>query len=164
MRTSSLSLALACLLAACGSADYPNVGCGDFDSANCVEIPAEDSAALLAAVNDLEPDTTVLLGIGTYVLDQQVTIRAAGINLVGQGMDDTVLDFGSITSQSNGVDVQGDDFLVQDLTHEEGVGEALVELVSRAAAKGALAISPLVDFLGNALQILRHTLPFQEPE
>lgn len=117
MRFSSTFLASSLLLACGGgSGDFPNTRCADFDTAHCVRIPSGDAAALLEAVNDLEPDTTVLLGIGTYELDNQVTIRASGINLVGQGMDETILSFGTVTTQINGVDVQGDDFLVQDLT------------------------------------------------
>jgi parallel beta-helix repeat protein len=44
-----------------------------------------------------------------------VTIRNAGVNLVGQGIDETILDFES-TSAGNGVDAIGDGFLIQDLT------------------------------------------------
>jgi parallel beta-helix repeat protein len=109
-------LAVASLLGSGCGTDYPNVTCGGFDSATCVEIPAGDSAALLEAVNALQDDTTVLLGIGTYELDNQVTIRANQINIVGQGIDETTLSFGTATTQINGLDVVGDDFLVQDLT------------------------------------------------
>ena len=107
------SFALAC---GGGSGDYPNAKCGDFDAAHCVRIPSGDAAALLETVNDLQPDTVVLLGVGTYELDNQITIRADGIHLVGQGMDQTILSFGAVTTQINGVDAQGDDFLIQDLT------------------------------------------------
>ncbi|MFK7990594.1 MAG: parallel beta-helix domain-containing protein [Sandaracinaceae bacterium] len=110
------AVALTAWLAGCGSADFPNVGCGEFDSATCVEIPSGDSAALIDAVNDLDADTTVLLGLGTYEFDNQVTIRANGINFVGQGIDETVLSFGTATAQINGIDVVGDNFLIQDLT------------------------------------------------
>ena len=114
MRTTLTMLAV--LLASGCDTDYPNVTCGDFDSATCVQIPGGDSAALQDAVNALQDDTTVLLGAGTYELDNQVTIRANQINFVGQGIDETILSFGTSTTQINGVDVVGDDFLVQDLT------------------------------------------------
>jgi hypothetical protein len=46
-----------------------------------------------------------------------VQIRnAAGVNLVGQGIDTTTLSFTGVSAQTNGIDVIGDDFLVQDLT------------------------------------------------
>jgi len=99
-----------------GDADFPNVDCGDFSHANCVRIASGDSAGLQDAVNALENDTAVILGTGTYELDNQVTIRADQITFTGQGMDDTTLSFGTATSQINGVDAVSDGFLVQDLT------------------------------------------------
>jgi parallel beta-helix repeat protein len=103
----------------CGGFDPPAGGntCADFDTANCVEIPAGDVDALLNAVNTLGDDSTVILAAGTYELDNAVTIRdASGVNFVGQGIDVTILDFAATVSQTNGIDVVGDDFLVQDLT------------------------------------------------
>jgi parallel beta-helix repeat protein len=107
------------LLAACGpsSSDHPNVTCADFEYANCVLVPAGDEQALLDAVNALGDDSVVILGAGTYELDNQVTIRGANsIALVGQGIGESTLAFGSATAQINGVDVVADDFLIQDLT------------------------------------------------
>ncbi|MCA9533460.1 MAG: right-handed parallel beta-helix repeat-containing protein [Myxococcales bacterium] len=95
---------------------FPANNCSDFDTANCVEIEGGDAAGLLAAVNALGDDTTIILGPGTFAMDNQVTIRGAnGVNLVGQGMDETVLVFTGNTAQSNGIDVIADDFVVQDL-------------------------------------------------
>lgn len=109
---------LAAFAAGCGGSSdtFETNNCSDFDSANCVEIEGGDAAALQTAVNSVEDDTTIILGPGTFVFDNQVTIRAAGINLVGQGIDTTTLSFTGAAAQSNGVDVVGDDFLVQDLT------------------------------------------------
>lgn len=42
--------------------------------------------------------------------------NASGVNLVGQGIDTTTLSFTGVSAQTNGIDVIGDDFLVQDLT------------------------------------------------
>jgi len=97
-------------------ADFPNVDCDDFGHTNCVRIAGGDSAALQDAVNALDDDTAVILGVGTYELDNQVTIRADQITFTGQGMDDTTLSFGTATTQINGVDAVSDGFLVQDLT------------------------------------------------
>src|SRR5690606_15630058 len=63
--------------------------------------------------------TTIVLGEGIFELTNQVTIRTAGTQLIGQGIDITTLDFGPAFDagvQINGVDVVGDGFLVQDLT------------------------------------------------
>ncbi|MBK6576736.1 MAG: right-handed parallel beta-helix repeat-containing protein [Sandaracinaceae bacterium] len=109
---------LAAVAAGCGGgATFETNNCGDFDTVNCVEIEGGDSAALLTAVNTLEDDTTVILGPGTFELTNTVQIRnASGVNLVGQGIDTTTLSFTGVSAQTNGIDVIGDDFLVQDLT------------------------------------------------
>lgn len=95
---------------------YPNVTCADLGRTNEVLIPAGDSDMLINAVNDLSPDTCILLAAGTYVLDNSVTIREDSITLVGQGIGVTTLSFGEVTTQVNGVDVIGDDFVIEDLT------------------------------------------------
>ncbi|HEY0195083.1 MAG TPA: parallel beta-helix domain-containing protein, partial [Kofleriaceae bacterium] len=103
-------------------------GCGDNNgnsgldcskvTGTCMEVPAGADAMLQTAVNSLADNTTIILGSGTFQMTNQLTIRNKGIHLVGQGIDGdgaTVLDFGSTTTQGNGVDVVGDGFLVQDL-------------------------------------------------
>lgn len=95
---------------------YPNVTCAELGRTNEVLIPQGDSTALLNAVNDLSPDTCILLAAGTYELTNSVPIRENSITLVGQGMGETTLSFGGVTTQVNGVDVIGDDFVIADLT------------------------------------------------
>lgn len=95
---------------------YPNVTCADQGRANEVLIAQGDSAALINAVNDLSPDTCILLAAGVYELDNSVTIREDSITLVGQGIGLTTLSFGGVITQVNGVDVIGDDFVIEDLT------------------------------------------------
>lgn len=110
--------ALALLAVGCGDDDGGSARnrCSDFSTANCVTIASGDVQALINAVNTLQDDTTILLEAGTYALDRTVTIRNSGINLVGQGIDETILDFETSPGGGNGVDVIGDSFLVQDLT------------------------------------------------
>ena len=120
MRRTLLQLGSCLLLLAaatgCTDPDFAAVDCGDFSASVCVRIPGGDSAALLDAVQTLEPGTAVILGLGTYELDNQVTIRSGQITLAGQGMDATVLSFGTAEGQINGIDAVSDGFLVQDLT------------------------------------------------
>ena len=100
----------------CGGGGGGPCGSADIETTNCVFIEGGDSAALLEAANSLSDDTTLLLGEGTFALSTQLTLRNAdGLRLVGAGMDATTLDFGEAV-QGNGVDVIGDDFVVQDLT------------------------------------------------
>ncbi len=125
-----LALAGALLLPGCGDggsggdadaavppADgFPLIKCAAVTAVHCVEVPGGDVAALLTAVNSLEDGTTIVLGKGSFAMDRGVAIRSNGAHLLGQGIDVTTLDFGATTAQVNGVDVVGDDFLVQDLT------------------------------------------------
>ncbi len=107
------------LAAACGDdapSNFPSNSCADFAPASCVEIKGGDVVALQDTINSLEAGTTVVLGTGTFAMTNSLTIRTAGTHLIGQGIDETTLDYEPATTQVNGVDVIGDDFLVQDLT------------------------------------------------
>ena len=82
-----------------------------------MQIEGGDNDSLFDTVNLLEDNMTIVLGAGIWTLDNQVTVRGAtGISIVGQGMDETVLDFALEAVQTNGIDAVGDQFLVQDLT------------------------------------------------
>ncbi len=103
------------LAAACGDDAPDNVNtCKGV--AKCIEVEGGDAARLQEVVNSLDEGTTIILGRGTFTMTNSLTIRTAGTHLIGQGIDETTLDFGDATAQVNGVDVVGDDFLVQDLT------------------------------------------------
>jgi parallel beta-helix repeat protein len=112
--SASLIAGVACL-AACGEDEFPTNSCGDVVT-TCVQIAGGDANALQTAVNSVEPNTTIVLGAGRYTMTNSLSIRADGIHLIGQGIDRTTLDYGETTAQVNGVDAQGDDFLIQDLT------------------------------------------------
>ncbi|MCB9682901.1 MAG: right-handed parallel beta-helix repeat-containing protein [Alphaproteobacteria bacterium] len=119
MRHPSLVLPVALAAAACSpTADpaFSSFSCADATTASCTELTAEDPQALLDAVNALDGDATVVLGSGTFTLDNQVTIRADDVVLIGQGIDVTLLDFAAQEAQTNGVDFVGNNFLLQDLT------------------------------------------------
>lgn len=126
MKLSRLTLALCTTLAACGddsgdddgasAANFPLIRCANITSAHCREIAGGDVNALLTAANTLEPGTTLVLGQGTFMMSNSLSIRTASTHLIGQGIDQTTLDFAPTLAQVNGVDVIGNDFLVQDLT------------------------------------------------
>jgi parallel beta-helix repeat protein len=108
-------------IAGCGdssnnSANFPVNRCASITATHCIEIMGGDSAALQTEANSIGASTTLVLGTGTFALTNQLTIRTTGTHIIGQGIDQTVLDFSGTTAQSNGVDVIGDDFLIQDLT------------------------------------------------
>lgn len=95
---------------------FPTTDCTKITAGACVQIAGGDVDMLQVVANTIEPNTTIVLGSGTFVMQQQLTIRTTDVHLVGQGIDSTTLDFSSTTTQGDGVDVVGDGFLVQDLT------------------------------------------------
>lgn len=83
----------------------------------CEAFLASEVNELLDRLNDLSGPLTLVLGRGTFALDNALTLRgAAGVTLTGQGIDETILDFSSQVAQSNGVDVVGNDFTISHLT------------------------------------------------
>ena len=118
-RLTMLVLGTGCI-AGCGdnreASNFPAASCAGVTAGRCIEIPGGDGAALQTAANSLDASTTLVLGAGTFLLTNALTINTAGTHLIGQGIDQTTLDFSATTTQSEGVDVVGDDFLIQDLT------------------------------------------------
>ncbi|MEM1416975.1 MAG: parallel beta-helix domain-containing protein [Myxococcota bacterium] len=105
-----------------GGDAFPNMSCADVEG-TCLEI--EDAATLVTEANLLDDGTTLVLAEATFELDNAVTIRANGISVVGQGMDETTLDYGTGTTQFNGLDVVGDNFRVEGLTLLDAPKDAL---------------------------------------
>ncbi|MCA9715320.1 MAG: right-handed parallel beta-helix repeat-containing protein [Myxococcales bacterium] len=102
-------------------ANFPNCSCADFEG-DCIEVTADDEEGLQIAANSLEDNGTLVLGLGSFELDNQVTIRADGITVCGQGIgvegdfeQGTTLDFAAQMTQSNGLDIVGDNTTVRDL-------------------------------------------------
>ncbi len=108
-----------------GTDPFPRFSCADVTGA-CLSFTADQTGELIDAINTLAAGTTVVLGAGSFMLDNALTIRQAnGITLTGQGIDVTTLDFSSQTTQSNGVDVVGDDFSISQLTITDSKKDAL---------------------------------------
>jgi hypothetical protein len=115
-------LGAAAALGACGDNGgsdgdgFPVNRCADIKADHCVQIDGGAGAELQKAANSVKAGTTIVLGEGSFALDNQLTIRGKSIHVIGQGIEATILDFAATTAQVNGIDVIGDDFLVQDLT------------------------------------------------
>ena len=107
-------------VAGCGdnleAPNFPKTDCTKVTATHCIEVHGGESAELLTAANSIEPNTTIVLGAGKFAMTNQLTINTAGTHLIGQGIDQTTLDFGATTTQSDGVYAIGNDFLIQDLT------------------------------------------------
>ncbi len=102
-------------------ADFPSCSCAEFDG-QCFEVTSDDVEGLQIAANSLEDGGALVLGLGTFVLDNQVTIRADDITVCGQGIgvegdfeQGSTLDFETQETQSNGLDIVGDNTTVRDL-------------------------------------------------
>jgi parallel beta-helix repeat protein len=138
MRVARLTFVVFALAAAAGCGDngnsFPTNDCAKATAMHCLEIAGGDSAALQTAVNSIDADTTIVLGKGTFKMTNQLTVRTRGMHLIGQGIDITTLDFAATTTQGNGVDVVGDDFLIQDLT----VRDAPKDGIRVEASKGVV--------------------------
>jgi parallel beta-helix repeat protein len=109
------------LYAGCGDnggrdPSFLTMDCSKVTSGSCVEVKGGDSEALQNAANSISANTTIVLGSGKFAMTNQLTLRSDGMHLIGQGIDITTLDFGTATTQVNGVDSIGKDFLIQDLT------------------------------------------------
>lgn len=117
------------LAAGCGdnfeAPNFPTTSCAKVAAPRCVEIHGGDSAALQTEVNSISAATAIVLGAGAFKMTNQLTIRTAGVHLIGQGIDTTTLDFGATTAQGNGVDAIGDDFLIQDLTVRDAAKDGI---------------------------------------
>lgn len=119
------------LLAACtGGGARPEgfdaVACADLTATTCVEVAGGDTTLLQESANSLSDGMTLVLGEGTFMLDNSVTLRGGdGVTLIGQGIDSTILDFSSATTQGNGVDVVGDDFTIRSLTIQDSNKDGL---------------------------------------
>ncbi|MED5374859.1 MAG: parallel beta-helix domain-containing protein [Myxococcota bacterium] len=93
----------------------------------CVFVdPQDPDADLLEVVNDLSDGTTIVLGVGTFNLQNEVAINGVtDITLTGQGMDRSILDFSEMAVQGNGVFAVGDGFTIQDLTISNPIKDGL---------------------------------------
>lgn len=94
---------------------FPRKSCAGLT--NCFELEDDEVAELYTTLNSLENGATVILGTGTFDLNNAFTVRnATGVTISGQGIDATILSFANQPAQSNGVDVIGDDFTIEHLT------------------------------------------------
>src|SRR5689334_20231772 len=90
------------LFAACGGDDndFPTNSCAD-QQGTCVEVAGGDAAKLQETVNTIGGSTTIVLGKGVFKMSNSLTIRTDGVKLIGQGIDETTLDYAEATAQVN---------------------------------------------------------------
>lgn len=136
MKTGLLLFTMSTLVGACGdnlneggTNAFPVRDCtsSEITSATCVEVASDDPEGLLEATNALSADTTIVLGKGTFAMTNEISIQnLADIHILGQGIDETVLDWAGVTTQINGISaLNANGFLVQDFTVRNSVKDGI---------------------------------------
>jgi parallel beta-helix repeat protein len=85
-------------------------GCNYF-----VEAGETSQDDLITAFVDVQPGETVCIGEGTFTLTRQATVTADGVTIRGEGPDLTVLEFSTQNSGANGILIEGDDNVIENL-------------------------------------------------
>ena len=114
MKHCVLALATAALLVACGGADPPAP-------------PADTGYAtkLHQQLLDAKPGDVIEIPAGRYAFDRSLVLRASGVTIRGAGMDKSVLTFKGQKAGAEGLLVNGDNFLIENLTIEDSKGDGL---------------------------------------
>ncbi len=151
MLTTSLSLrvasgwfALVCLAlssVSCGSDDNGGAGgtggagggtCGGgADTKGCTQVvePGDnDTETVQQALIDVKSGGTVCLCPGTYSFKGQLSLNVNGVTVkgLGQGIEDTVLDYAAQTADANSFLVTSDGFTVENLWLKNSPGNGIV--------------------------------------
>lgn len=74
---------------------------------------------------DAKAGDVIEIPAGTYHFDRSLTLRADGVTLRGAGMDKSVLSFKGQKAGAEGLLVNGDNFVIENLTIEDSKGDGL---------------------------------------
>ena len=85
----------------------------------------DDQETLLLALIEAEPGDIIELAAGTYELSGQLSLDVDDVTLRGAGMDETILSFAGQTSGAEGLLVNADGFVIEDLALEDSPGDLL---------------------------------------
>jgi parallel beta-helix repeat protein len=90
---------------------------------------------VLRVLNDrLRPGDTIAFGEGTFVFTQELTLRTNQVTLRGRGMNQTILSFQDQNQGKQGILVNRDAFVIEDLTIQDTRGDGIkVEGASNVA-------------------------------
>lgn len=119
-----LSLAVAGLLAACGSGEEV-ASSGRDPCSHRLPPGGDDQARLQTALIQAGPGSTLCLEAGTFHLHEELSSSVPGITLRGMGPGRTILDFAGQEPGGSGLFVTGDDFRILGLSIRNTGGDAL---------------------------------------
>lgn len=107
---------LPALLVACGgeSGDSP---------ADSVELSFEES--LQQQLIQAQPGDVIEIPAGTHAISRSLSLNVSGVTIRGAGIDSSVLSFANQVQGAEGLLVNADDFVIEDLAIEDTVGDAL---------------------------------------
>jgi parallel beta-helix repeat protein len=95
-------------------------------SGPCRAVPTGSSSEDIDTIfNDVLAGETIAFGEGTFDITASLQLRVAGVTLLGQGMDASVLSFAGQTTGGQGILVTAGDFAVRDLAIEDTAGDGL---------------------------------------
>jgi parallel beta-helix repeat protein len=109
-----------------GTTDDPTGGGGLPEGCDAQVVPGDDDVtALLEVLIGAAEGTTVCLGEGTFMLDEEIGISSAGLTLRGAGRDRTILDFSLQDLGGNGLKVTGDGVTMTAFTVRDTPGDGI---------------------------------------
>lgn len=109
----------------------PAVTCTPPSGGRCVEIDPGAGAqdALVTALINAQPKDVIFIKAGHYDITQQLSLlHVDGVTIEGEGMNRTVLSFAHEAAGGEGLQIEANDFTVQDIGFEDGPGD-LVKMV-----------------------------------
>ncbi|HEU5061005.1 MAG TPA: parallel beta-helix domain-containing protein [Kofleriaceae bacterium] len=116
---------LAALAAACSDATDVCEGA----NRPCIEIEpspeGDDYVAVQTALIDAEPGDVIFLRAGDYHFPLGLSLTVDGVEVRGEGMDETVLSFDGQLDGAQGLLVTADDFTVRDLAVIDTAGDGI---------------------------------------
>jgi len=84
---------------------------------------------ILTALLEAQAGDNILLTAGTYMITQPLSLTVDHVTLRGEGMDSTILNFAGLEGGGEGLLVQGDDFLLQDIGLEDTPKNDIVKAI-----------------------------------
>ncbi|MCI5045876.1 MAG: right-handed parallel beta-helix repeat-containing protein [Aquisalinus sp.] len=124
LRTSTIALASALMLVACGQKTETDAHTAPVDSA-AAEAVADYAATLRSQLLDAQPGDVIEIPAGNYSFDRSLSLSVDNVTIRGAGMDETILSFKGQVAGAEGLLVTADNFTIENLAIEDTKGDAL---------------------------------------
>lgn len=106
------------------------VSCGDTETASTVTdnvaLPQQSYAEQLQTqLIRAQAGDVITIPAGVHEIDRSLSLNVSGVTIRGAGMNESILSFKNQVQGAEGLLVNADDFLIEDLAIEDAVGDAL---------------------------------------